>query len=207
MTRKLLIPALVAALAAPATFVLLGAAAPQPAPTPAAAAPKVVICNPVRVFVEMQERRAIEADFKNEADKFENRMAARKNELALMRQNLDALKPDTALYRTNLDRYYEAAIRYDVELRMEQQRRAMIEKRKIAELFDKIRDMCRKIAEERNIDLVLADRQPEITEQHSPQEVRALLGQIAVLHAAKVADITDDVILRLNAEYAQPSGK
>jgi Skp family chaperone for outer membrane proteins len=76
-------------------------------------------------------------------------------------------------------------------------------------LYDKIADACKEIAEGRKIDLVLAERRPELPEdvdQLKPEQVRQILSQRDVLYVNKVADITEAVVLLVNKKYAVGAG-
>jgi Skp family chaperone for outer membrane proteins len=72
-------------------------------------------------------------------------------------------------------------------------------------LFDKIRLTIGQIAEERKIDLVVADQGADLTpdelEKLSADQVNQMLHAHNVLYTSKTLDITDDVIARLNAAY------
>jgi hypothetical protein len=62
------------------------------------------------------------------------------------------------------------------------------------------------IAQERKIDLVIADYAVEIPEDLDsvqPDQLNAMLHQRQVLYAAKGVDITAEVIARLDAAYSK----
>src|SRR4029434_353726 len=82
------------------------------------------------------------------------------------------------------------------------------EKEQIRGLYDKIRDACREIAAEQKLDLVLAERKPEIPanmEQLNPKQLGDLLMANDVLYMNENADVTQEVILRLNKKYSTGS--
>jgi Skp family chaperone for outer membrane proteins len=72
-------------------------------------------------------------------------------------------------------------------------------------LYEKIADACKEVAESRKIDLVLAERRPELPEdidQLKPEQVRQILSQRDVLYVNKIADITEAVVLVVNKKHA-----
>ncbi len=87
--------------------------------------------------------------------------------------------------------------------------RARTEKEQIKTLYEKIRESCKEIAVEKKLDLILAERKPELPanmEKLTADQVRAVISQNDVLYANEKADITQMVIMRVNQKYAAGGG-
>jgi Skp family chaperone for outer membrane proteins len=71
-------------------------------------------------------------------------------------------------------------------------------------LFDKIQTAVAKIAEQKGLDLVLAEAHPQLPDdldQINVDQLRAVINSRNILYSNSKVDISDEVIALLDAEY------
>jgi len=165
---------------------------------------RVAVCNPARVFEQMDERKVIQDRLNNDREKLKVEAARRKLEIQEMIKDRDNLKPDSPQYQEKNEAIMRRTVEFEVWARLREQEMIRAEKEHIKALFDKIRAAAKEEAEARKIDLVLAERKPELGDMANltPDQVRAALGQTDVLYSNERVDITSAVVLRLNKAYA-----
>ena len=168
-------------------------------------AQRVAICNPSVVFQGMDERKAIEDRIKSEQEKIKIEFARRKAEVDEIRKQRDELKRGTGQYNEKNRVLMQKAVEFRAWVQITEAEMMRAEMENTRTLYDKIAEACKEIAEARKIDLVLAERRPELPEdidQLKPDQVRQILSQRDVLYVNKNADITEAVVLLVNKKYA-----
>jgi Skp family chaperone for outer membrane proteins len=169
---------------------------------------RVGVCNPAKVFQALDERKAIEDRMTEERNKVKSDATKRKLEVDDLKTARDQLKPESPAYQEKTNQMMEKAIQFEVWARVKEAEMGRAEKEQIRGLYEKIRDACREIAAEQKLDLVLAERKPEIPanmEQLNPKQLGDLLMANDVLYMNEKADVTQEVILRLNKKYSTGS--
>ena len=172
-------------------------------------ASKVAICNPSQVFLSMDERKAIEDRMKSEQEKIKIEFARRKAEVDEIKKQRDELRRGSAQYNEKNRVLMQKAVEFRTWVQITEAEMMRAEMENTRSLYEKIAEACKEIAESRKIDLVLAERRPELPEdidQLKPEQVRQILSQRDVLYMSKAADITEAVILVLNKKHAVGSG-
>ena len=168
-------------------------------------AQRVAICNPSVVFQGMDERKAIEDRMKAEQEKIKIEFARRKAEVDEMRKQRDELKRGSAQYSEKNRVLMQKAVEFRAWVQIAEAEIMRAEMENTRNLYEKIADACKEVAESRKIDLVLAERRPELPEdidQLKPEQVRQILSQRDVLYVSKIADITEQVVLLVNKKHA-----
>lgn len=168
-------------------------------------AQRVAICNPSVVFQGMDERKAIEDRMKAEQEKIKIEFARRKAEVDEMRKQRDELKRGSAQYSEKNRVLMQKAVEFRAWVQIAEAEMMRAEMENTRNLYEKIADACKEVAESRKIDLVLAERRPELPEdidQLKPEQVRQILSQRDVLYVSKIADITEQVVLLVNKKHA-----
>ena len=170
---------------------------------------KIALCNPAKVFEKMAERKAVEDRIRAERERVQREDTQKKAEITELRNQLPNLKPGTAPFAAKQKEVLEKLIEHEVWQKLKQAELARLEKEQIKGMFDKIADAAKDVAVARKIDVVFAERRPELEnamEQLTPDQVRQLLGQRDVLYANEKADITDAVALEVDKKYAAGAG-
>jgi Skp family chaperone for outer membrane proteins len=170
---------------------------------------KVGVCNPAKVFEQMDERKVIEDKMKGDRDKAQGEVARRKQEVEDLQRQRNELRPESAIYQEKTNQMMEKAVQFEVWLKLKEAEMGRIEKEQIKNLYEKIRETCKEVATEKKLDLILAEHKPELPpnmEKYTADQVRAVISQNDVLYANEKADITQEVILRINKKYASTGG-
>src|SRR6266566_5414989 len=104
----------------------------------------------------------------------------------------------------------EKAVQFEVWARVKEAEMLRTEKEQIKALYEKIRDACKEYATEKKLDLILAERKPELQNQNmekmTADQLRGIISQNDVLYANEKADVTQEIILRVNKKYAAGGG-
>ncbi len=181
-------------------------------PAAAASAQEVVkvgVCNPAKVLEGMDERKVIVDRIKSEREKATAEVQKRRNEVEELGRQRAELKPESPIFAEKTNQLMEKAASLEVWARIKQAEMDRVEKEYIKALYDKIRDACKEVATEKKLDLILAERKPELPpnmEKLTAEQVGQIISANDVLYANEKADITQDIILKINKKYAQGGG-
>ena len=170
---------------------------------------KVGVCNPAKVFEQMDERKVIEDKMKSDRDKAQAEVQKRKQEVEDLQRQRNELRPESSIYQEKTNQMMEKAVQFEVWIKLKEAEMGRTEKEQIRNLYEKIRETCKEVATDKKLDLILAERKPELTanmEKYTADQVRAIISQNDVLYANEKADITQEVILRINKKYAATGG-
>jgi len=184
------------------------AAAPTPAPAPTAAAADgpitIAICNPARIFQDMQETQDLRTSMEAEGKSFMEKKTEWEGKLRELQSSRDQLKPDSPQYAQRNQELLKTATEYEVWGKLTQADVQRNQKTRMRALFDKIQAAVAEVAEQKSIDLVLSEQKPEIPEnldQINVEQLRAILnGRNILYHTARV-NISNDVIALLDSRY------
>lgn len=193
----------------------LGVAALFASMTPAAAAAqdrpaRVAIVNIPRVFDEIQETK----DAKVRLTQDRQRLAAEQKQKL---EQLQSVKNEGGNFRRGSDQYAEWRQRY-VRAQIQQQAWEATAKQEMdwrvklqtRETFEKIATAVAEYATINQIDLVLSDHQPMVTDEElekvPAEQIGALIDRRRVIYASKNADISDAIIASLDAKYKAGGG-
>lgn len=174
---------------------------------PAAAhaqAQKVGVVNVQRVLAELQEFKDFNQKVESDEASFKQQGQQRQQKLNQLGGELQALRPGTPQYSDKA----KEALQLQIEsknwadlTRADRERQA---KEKFLELYAKVRDAVAQVAGDRGLDLVITQEGkdlPQNVEQINLQQLQGGLLQRNVLFAADKADISADVIAKLDAAY------
>ena len=170
---------------------------------------KVGVCNPAKVFESMDERKVIEDKMKSDRDKAQADVARKKQEVEDLQRQRNELRPESSIFQEKTNQMMEKAVQFEVWARLKQAEMDRTEKEQIKTLYEKIRDVCKEVATEKKLDLILAERKPELPanmEKYTADQIRQIISANDVLYANEKADITQEVILRINKKYAATGG-
>ena len=122
-----------------------------------------------------------------------------------MQDNLHELKPDNPQYKKAQQDLDQAMADFDSWGKVVRLQAERDQKQTMVMLFNKIQAAVTQIAKEDQIDIVIADQGPDIgdTEDLTFDQLRALINQKDVLYTSKRADISDEVLTLLDAQYAK----
>lgn len=167
---------------------------------------RVAVCNPAKVFEQIDERKAIETQVNGERERIKVDAQRRKLEIDEIRRQMGEVNPGSDLYKEKNQQLLQKAIEFDVWAKLTEQSLQRTEKELLRNLYDKIKDATKEVAESKQIDLVMSERQPDLSgnkiDAMTPDQVRAAIATTDVLYRNAKADITGDVVLLLNKKFA-----
>jgi Skp family chaperone for outer membrane proteins len=169
--------------------------------------PKVATVNPQKVFDTMQETQEKKKAQNAEVKDLQAQEDQQLNEIKEMQKQRDAtMRKGAPEYTSRTNEIMDKTIKLRVWHEVKNQELGRRHKEEVKALFDKIQTAVAQIAQERKIELVIADYAidiPEDLDQVQPDQLNALLRQRQVMYAGKGVDITAEVIARLDAAYSK----
>ena len=179
--------------------------APSFARADASAPQKVAIANTARIFNDMQETKDLKDKLEARRQEVSNEENDRRTKIKAMQDNLHELKPDNPQYKKAQQDLDQAMADFDSWGKVVRLQAERDQKQTMVMLFNKIQAAVTQIAKEDQIDIVIADQGPDIgdTEDLTFDQLRALINQKDVLYTSKRADISDEVLTLLDAQYAK----
>jgi Skp family chaperone for outer membrane proteins len=179
--------------------------APSFARADASAPQKVAIANTARIFNDMQETKDLKDKLEARRQEVSNEENDRRTKIKAMQDNLHELKPDNPQYEKAQQDLDQAMADFDSWGKVVRLQAERDQKQTMVMLFNKIQAAVTQIAKEDQIDIVIADQGPDIgdTEDLTFDQLRALINQKDVLYTSKRADISDEVLTLLDAQYAK----
>src|SRR4051794_30149372 len=166
-------------------------------PSPAAGAPdravRVAVANVPRIFLELQETKDLEERFKQERNRLASEEAPMVNQLKDMDAEGRNYRPGSPQFEDWRQRFTKAKVNYKAWVEVAKADNEWRRKKMTRELYDKIYGAVGDYAAANQIDLVLADHQPTMTdkdlEQIPPENLPTILNQRRVIYTSKAADI------------------
>lgn len=185
-----------------ATTPRLASAQPAPGTT------RIGIVNPARVFNEMAETKALREKLEVRRKELQATEEAMRNEINVLvgqRQSINPRHPDFRKKSDEIDAAKAKLQGWGLATKASVDRD---QKEMLISLYAKIEAATGEIAQKNGIDLVIADGRGELLglEDAPSEDVRRVLNGRNVLYATKGVDLTEQVILLLDARFAQPSG-
>jgi Skp family chaperone for outer membrane proteins len=186
-----------------AVAVLLCGLTARGADAPAAAV-KIAIADPVRIFSQLQETKDLTDKLESDRKTLEATILKRKAEINDLQNSRDAFKPDSPQWARSNEELLAKRIEYQNWAQLTEATRQQQQKFQIRSLYEKITQAVQKVAVQRGIDLVLADvreQLPPSLDQITIEQMTAALRQRNILYSATQIDISDQVIAMMDADY------
>jgi Skp family chaperone for outer membrane proteins len=163
------------------------------------------VVKTLKILRAMHESKKLEDDIRAKAGEFDNEQKQRTAKLQEMQKQRDeTYKPGSQQWTDQT----MAIDKADAELQVwtELRRRELDRMRKdgLKSLFDHMGVASAEVAQQLHLDLVIADQSPDIgpdMEKVNVGQLQALLAARAVLYADKNADITEEVLTRVEANF------
>ena len=198
-----------AALIAGATLVASWDCSPAQA-APAAAGDHqlaVGVVNTTRVLRTMQETKKLDADFRGQNTALAQQQRQKEVEIEELQKHRDGnLKPGSQQWNDETESIDKKRAELEVWKRMSTVQLERSYKISLKGIYDHIAAASEQVATQQHLDLVIADQSPEIGPDLEAADVRALqaaLAARAVLFSNKRADITEDVLTVVEANFAK----
>ena len=165
---------------------------------------KIATVNAARVFNEIQETKDLKAKMENDQKTLQQQDLEKKTKLKDLQSARDALKPDAPQYSDANKALMQAAVEYEVWQRIQGADIQRVQKTQMIAIFNKITTTVTEVAQQKGLDLVLAEQKPEIPDnldQINVDQVRLLINQRNVLYSTPAVDVSDAVIAAMDAKY------
>jgi Skp family chaperone for outer membrane proteins len=166
---------------------------------------KVAIANPVKIFNDIQETKDLRTKMESDGKVLEDQRQQRALKLRDLQQERDNLKSDSPAYAAKNQELLEKTIEFRSWFELTQLNIQRQQKMQIKALYDKITNTIAQVANQRGIELVLAEQRPELPEGDIDKvdinQLRAILGQRNVLFNSALVDISDAVVTAMDANY------
>ena len=168
---------------------------------------KIAVCNPARVFGDMQETKDLKQSLENQRKQIEGEVAQRQQKVKDLQAARDLLKPDSAQYQQADQAFMQEAIQFDTWSKITQAQLQGQQKTQMKNLFEKIEAATKEVADTKKLDLVLVEQKidlpsdPNTMEQINVDQLRNLINQRSVMFSNGKFDITNDVLAAVDAKY------
>jgi Skp family chaperone for outer membrane proteins len=184
---------------------------------PAQAAPgdhqlAIGVVNTTHVLRTMQETKKLDADFRAQNTGLAQQQRQKEQELQQLQEYREQnLKPGSQQYNDKSEEIDRKRAELEVWKQMSNLQLERAYKQSLKGIYDHIAAAAAQVADQQHLDLVIADQTPEIgpdLEKANVNQLQAALAARAVLFANKKADITEDVLTVVEANFAKqaPSG-
>jgi Skp family chaperone for outer membrane proteins len=192
----------------------LSAALLGPAALVAAAAPdrptRVAVVSIPRVFDEMQETKDAKVRLRQDQQRLAAESKTKVDELQKMRAEGGNFRRGSDQYTEWRQRMMRATIQAQAWEATAKQELDWRVKNQTRDTFEKIAAAVAEYANSNQIDLVLSDHQPTLTdedlEKNPADKISAAIDQRRVVYASKNIDISDAIIAALDAKYKAAGG-
>jgi Skp family chaperone for outer membrane proteins len=173
---------------------------------PAAAAPaRTAVCDLFIILKNYDRGNDLKKELKTRIDKITAEGDKRGKEITKIQDTLEELKPGSKEYDAQLNKMTQLTIDRQAFLNYQDELAKRETFRYTKEVYQDVLDAVDKVAKERGYQLVLFKESANLTSRTYDE----LLEQIArrkVLYSDSSLEITDDVLKRLNRDYAVKKG-
>ncbi len=167
--------------------------------------PHVAVANTARIFSDMQQTKDLKAKLEAKRQEISTEENDRRTKIKGMEDGLHEIAPDNPQFKTAQDALDKAMADFDSWGKLVRLQAERDQKDTMILLFNKIQSAVAQVAKQDGIDVVLADQGSDLsnTEGMTFDQLRAVINQKDVLFTSKKADISDEVLTLLDAQYAK----
>ena len=172
------------------------------------AAGRVAVVRLNELSSQTKEAQAIQQELRQSQQDLQAEGQRRRESIDALNAQLRELAPGEEPYRAKQDEVIVAKADFNTWLQVEQIKRQNREKTLLTRVYNKISAAAGEVARGKGYDLVLVaepDLPPNL-DQATPEQVQGVLSNRRVLWSSNEADITADVLAKLDADFAAGSG-
>ena len=167
------------------------------------------VVNTTRILRTMHETQKLEADSRARQMAVQQQGQQKELEIEDLQKHRDNnLKPGSTQYRDETRTIMQKRVEMEVWKQTSNLEAEQWYKESLKGVYDHIQQATAQVAADQHLDLVIADQMPEIgpdLEKVNVQQLQAALAARAVLYSNKRADITEDVLTVVEANFAKQS--
>lgn len=188
------------ALSAAALFMPAGIAAAQEGP-------RIATVNPAKVFNEMQETKDLKQKMESDRTAIQNEAKRRSDDLEEAKKKRGIFTEGSEEFNKANKELIEKAVGLQTWQELIKADLARQQKSQMKNLFEKIEQATKEVAEAKKLDLVIVEQKidlpsdPNTMEQINVDQLRGLINQRSVMYSNGKFDITNDVLARVDAKY------
>jgi Skp family chaperone for outer membrane proteins len=171
--------------------------------------PKIAIVNPVMIFSQLKEVKALQDEMTKDMAAVNNELKTKQDALQQLRAQLNNIKPDSPQYQAASDDFTKQTIELEVWQKVKGMELSRKRNNAIKQVFDKITQAVGEYAQEKGYDIVLAQKQPTVPDNVSTiptEQLQQLLierNMLYVKSGGAIPDITQAIITKIDAKDAQ----
>jgi Skp family chaperone for outer membrane proteins len=169
--------------------------------------PKIATVNTAKVFNEMLETKDLKQKMDSDGNAIKGEGERRKADLQEAQKRRDLFNEGTADYEKANRELIEKAIAMQTWQELIKADLARQQKVQMRNLFNKIEDATKEVAEAKKLDLVFVDQKIELPmdaktmEQINADQLRSLINQRSIMYNNGRLDITNEVLAAVDAKY------
>lgn len=186
---------LVLALGLTITAAAVGGAAMKAAPT------AVAVVDAEKLFDQLTERQAIEADIRSKAETLQQQERDKKEKIQQMQGSLDMLNPGTKAFQEQQAELEKAVLNLQVWVQYEQQKLNRQRQTQVEGLFKKVLDAIERVSVDEGYDAVLFQSQSIARSSGNSNQPVTVPIRIVAWNKDSI-DLTDRILTRMNNEYS-----
>ena len=155
-----------------------------------------------RVLQECDQQAVMLADNSNKSLELNRENTARAEELQRLQAEIDPLQPGSDAWQAKAKVIQQKRLELEVWGKMAQQDNQLTRARQLAELYTAINKATTAVAKEQGYDLVvMSEALPDLLSVNV-QRLEAIMQTRKTIYTGPNADITNDVLQRVNTDYA-----
>ena len=165
---------------------------------------KIGVVDPTAVFAQMKEKQAADAKLQQQQQTFDAERQTQQQAVQQLQSALQEQRPGTDAYTASEDELINKLAEFQAFVNRETFKLESETRRTITQLYRKIQAATADVAEQKGVDLVLASDKalPANLGQLPVKDVSDALRDRNILYRSEQADLTQEVLLKLDAEYA-----
>ena len=169
--------------------------------------PRIATVNPAKVFNDMQETKDLKQKMESDRQAIQNEAKRRADDLEEAKKKLTIFNEGSEEYNKASKDAIEKAVGLQTWQELIKADLARQQKVQMKNLFEKIEQATKDVAEAKKLDLVLVEQKidlptdPNVMGQINVDQLRQLINQRSVMYSNGKFDITNDVLARVDAKY------
>lgn len=176
-----------------------------------AQAAKIGSANVQKIFSDIKETKDLENKLKSRGQELGQRQNDAQQRVTALKASRDQFKPGTDTYDRANQELSRTATQLQVEIQIAQQELVREQKLQTKMIYDKVVAAVNELGKERGYAMVVAQIIPpepsdDQFDRMTAEQLIQLLRQQNLLYVDPSADLTADVITRMDSKYVSPAG-
>lgn len=169
--------------------------------------PRIATVNTAKIFGEMQETKDLRQKMDADGKAIEAEREKRKTELQELQKKRELFSEGSADFEKINKDLIQKAVEMQAWQELTKAELNRQQKTQMRNLFNKIEDAVKTVAQQKNLDLVFVDQKMELPtdsktmEQITIDQLRGLINQRNIVYNNNRLDITNDVLALVDANY------